>query len=83
LAGVFTTVIRNQEVQARARRLGALAVLDKPLDVDDLRETVNSCFRRMTEGPAGLSNLPPAEMEAIAMPSTESSGIDHLRHQFE
>jgi CheY-like chemotaxis protein len=44
---VFTTVSRDQELQAKANRFGALAVLEKPIDIDDLRETVDRSLRQL------------------------------------
>jgi len=38
---VFTSVFRDKDLQAKANQFGALAVLDKPLDLNELRETVN------------------------------------------
>ena len=46
---VFTTFFRDRELQAKAKQFGALAVLDKPLDIDDLREIVNSSLHPLTE----------------------------------
>jgi DNA-binding NtrC family response regulator len=46
---VFTAVFRDKELQAKANHFGALAVLDKPLDIDDLRGIVNSSLHPLTE----------------------------------
>lgn len=46
---VFTTVFGDKELQVKAKQFGALAVLDKPLDIDDLREIVNSSLHHLTE----------------------------------
>jgi DNA-binding NtrC family response regulator len=45
---VFTTVFRDKELQAKANHFGALAVLDKPITIDDLREIVNSALASST-----------------------------------
>jgi len=45
---IFTTVSRDAELQAKVNQFGALAVLDKPFDIDDLRETVNRSLHRLT-----------------------------------
>jgi CheY-like chemotaxis protein len=37
---VFITAFGDEDVHARARHLGALAVLDKPVDFDQLRDLV-------------------------------------------
>ena len=47
---VFTVSFRDQELQAKALQFGALAVLDKPLDIDNLREIVNGSLHQLTEG---------------------------------
>jgi DNA-binding NtrC family response regulator len=46
---VFTTVFRDKDLQAKAKSFGALAVLEKPLDIDDLRKIVNSSLHHLTE----------------------------------
>jgi DNA-binding NtrC family response regulator len=46
---VFTTVFGDKELQVKAKQFGALAVLDKPLDIDDLREIVNSALHPLPE----------------------------------
>jgi DNA-binding NtrC family response regulator len=38
---VLITAFGDDEIHAKARELGALAVLDKPIDMDDLREYVS------------------------------------------
>jgi DNA-binding NtrC family response regulator len=45
---VFTVSFRDKELQAKAIQFGALAVLDKPLDIDNLREIVNSSLHQLT-----------------------------------
>jgi len=39
---VLTTVFRDKELRVKAKQVGALAVLDKPLDIDELRQIVNT-----------------------------------------
>jgi DNA-binding response OmpR family regulator len=65
---IFTTVLRDKELQAKVKQFGALAVLDKPLDIDDLREIVNSSLRR-TEARTSFSPGPQLDIEQIAMHS--------------
>jgi CheY-like chemotaxis protein len=43
---VFITAFGDDELHAKAHQLGALAVLDKPLDIDDLRDLVNGYLAR-------------------------------------
>jgi DNA-binding NtrC family response regulator len=45
---VFTVSFRDKELQAKAIQFGAIAVLDKPLDIDNLREIVNSSLHQQT-----------------------------------
>ena len=46
---VLTTVFRDKELQVKARQFGALTVLDKPLDVDELRQIVNTFMHHPME----------------------------------
>ncbi len=46
---VFTTVFGDKELRVKAKQFGALAVLDKPLDIDNLREIVNSVLHPLPE----------------------------------
>lgn len=62
---VFTTAFRDKELQAKAKQFGALAVLDKPLDIDELREIVNNSLHHLTEDRNSLSHVPQAEIEHI------------------
>jgi AmiR/NasT family two-component response regulator len=64
---VFTTFtfFRDRELQAKAKQFGALAVLDKPLDIGDLREIVNRSLHHLTGDRDSLSHVPLAEMEHI------------------
>ena len=41
---VFITAFGDEELHAEARRIGALTVLDKPIDFDELRALVNDFF---------------------------------------
>ena len=62
---VFTVSFREKELQARAVQFGALAVLDKPLDIDRLREIVNSSLHQPTGEQTGTPRVPQAEREQI------------------
>jgi CheY-like chemotaxis protein len=44
---IVITAFGDQQLHARAKRLGAVAVLDKPFDLDELRRTVASRLRRV------------------------------------
>jgi CheY-like chemotaxis protein len=46
---VLTTVLRDQALQVKAKQFGALAVLDKPIDIDELRRIVNTFLHDLTE----------------------------------
>jgi DNA-binding NtrC family response regulator len=46
---VLTTVFGDRELQVKAKQFGALAVLDKPLDIDELRQIVNTSLHHLTE----------------------------------
>jgi DNA-binding NtrC family response regulator len=61
---VFTTVFRDKDLQARVKQFGALAVLDKPLDIDGLRKIVNSSLGHLTEARDSLSHVPQIKMAA-------------------
>jgi FixJ family two-component response regulator len=63
---VFTTVFRDKDLQAKAKSFGALAVLDKPLDINDLREFVNRSLHLLTEEETSLSHRPQATLTAAA-----------------
>jgi len=39
---IFITAFGSADVHAEAKQLGALAILDKPFDFDDLRECINA-----------------------------------------
>jgi DNA-binding NtrC family response regulator len=54
---VFTTVHGDQELQAKTKQFGALAVLDKPLDMDELRQIVNRFLHHLTEDRAACRTL--------------------------
>ena len=43
---VLTTAVRDKELQTKAKQFGALAVLDKPLDIDELRQIVSTSLSR-------------------------------------
>jgi DNA-binding response OmpR family regulator len=43
---VLITAFGDEQVHADARRLGAVAMLDKPFDLDDLRAVVRAALRR-------------------------------------
>jgi DNA-binding response OmpR family regulator len=43
---IFITGLGNDEVCAHARRLGAVAVVEKPFDLDELRRTLMSAVGR-------------------------------------
>ena len=57
---VLTTVFRDKDLQVKAKQFGALAVLDKPLDIDELRQIVNTSLRLLTEDrdSFGIVDLP-------------------------
>jgi len=57
---VLTTVFRDNALQVKAKQFGALAVLDKPLDIDELRQIVNTSLRLLTEDrdSFGIVDLP-------------------------
>ena len=61
---IFTTGFRDKDLQSRVKQFGALAVLDKPLDIDDLRKIVSSSLGHLTEERDNLSHVPQVEMEA-------------------
>jgi DNA-binding NtrC family response regulator len=46
---VLITVLGDKELQVKAKQFGALAVLDNSLDIDDLREIVNSALHPLPE----------------------------------
>jgi CheY-like chemotaxis protein len=64
---VFTTIHGDKELQAKARQFGAVAVLDKPLDVDELRQIVNRCLHYLTEDFSSLSYVPQQTPTATTM----------------
>ena len=43
---VFLTAFGDEDVHEQAHHLGALAILDKPVDFDELRDFVNGYFAR-------------------------------------
>jgi DNA-binding response OmpR family regulator len=43
---VFITAFGDEELHEQAHHAGALAVLDKPLDIDELRVFVNNFLAR-------------------------------------
>jgi len=45
---VLTTVYRDKGLQVKAKQFGALAVLEKPLDIDELRQIVNTFLHHLT-----------------------------------
>jgi CheY-like chemotaxis protein len=47
---VLITAFADQATQRRAERLGVAAVLDKPFDLDDLRETLRELFSKPWRG---------------------------------
>ena len=51
---VFTTGFRDRDLQVKAKRFGALAVLDKPIDIDELRQIVNTYLHPLTEDRDGF-----------------------------
>jgi DNA-binding response OmpR family regulator len=51
---VFITDFGKEELRAKARPFDAVAVLEKPLDLDNLRDLVNSFLRHPTEEPDRL-----------------------------
>jgi len=63
---VFTTVFRDKDLRTKAKSFGALAVLDKPLDVDELREIVNRSLHLLTGVRASLSHPPQTTLTAAA-----------------
>jgi DNA-binding response OmpR family regulator len=54
---ILLTAFGSSEVHTAARALGAISVLDKPFDFDDLREVIRSHLRERFGGPGG----PPGE----------------------
>jgi len=50
-------VFRDKDLQTRAKQFGALAVLDKPIDIDDLRNTVNGFLHHLAEDRDSLSQV--------------------------
>jgi DNA-binding NtrC family response regulator len=54
---VLTTVFRDKELYVKAKQFGALAVLDKPLDIDELRQIVNASLRYLTEERGSLGGV--------------------------
>jgi CheY-like chemotaxis protein len=46
---ILTTVFRDKELHAKAKQFGALAVLDKPLDIDELRQIVDASLHYLTK----------------------------------
>jgi DNA-binding response OmpR family regulator len=55
---VFITAFEDDELDVKARQFGAVAALDMPLDIDKLREIVNSLLRY----PAGEHGSIPANI---------------------
>jgi DNA-binding NtrC family response regulator len=66
---VFTTVCGDQELQAKARQFSALAVLEKPLELDDLRQIVNRSLGHLTADFASLPHVPQPALVAPTMAS--------------
>ena len=46
---VFIVSFGDKELQAKMKQFGALAMVDAPLDIDNLREIVNSSLDRLAE----------------------------------
>jgi DNA-binding NtrC family response regulator len=63
----FTTVYGDQALQAKARQFGALAVLEKPLEMDDLRQVVNRSLRHLTVDLASLPHVPQPTLTATTL----------------
>jgi len=64
---VFTTVHRDHELQAKAKQFGALAVLDKPFDVGELRQIVNRSLHYLTKDWGPLLYVPQQIPKATTM----------------
>ncbi len=47
---VFITAFGDEEVHRKARQMGALAVLDKPIDMDELRDYVKGVLAKAQKG---------------------------------
>ena len=67
---VFTTVYGDRELQTKAKQFGALAVLEKPLDIDELRQIVNRSLHYLTEDLSSLPYVPLPAPTATTMAAT-------------
>jgi FixJ family two-component response regulator len=52
---VLITAFGDKELDAKAKQLGAIALLDKPLDIDYLRELVNEFLPPRTGAQCSMS----------------------------
>ena len=62
---VLITAFRDMELHVKAEQFGALAVLDNPLEIDDLRQIVNSFLHQLTGARGSMPQIPQFEMEQI------------------
>ena len=64
---VFTAIYGDKELLAKAKQFGALAVVEKPLDMDDLRQIVNRSLRHLTADFASLPHVPQPTLTATTL----------------
>jgi DNA-binding NtrC family response regulator len=62
---VLITAFRDKELHVKAEQFGALAVLDNPLDIDNLRQIVNSFLHQLTGVRGSMPQISQFEMEQI------------------
>lgn len=67
---VFTTVYGDKELRAKAKQFGALAVLEKPLDIDELCQIVNRSLHYLTDD---LDSLPYVAQPQKELPASARS----------
>ena len=62
---VLISAFRDKELQVKAAQFGAVAVLDMPLDIDNLLEIVNGFLHRLTGQRDSMPQIPQPKMERI------------------
>ena len=62
---VLISAFRDKELQVKAAQFGAVAVLDMPLDIDNLLEIVNGFLHRLTGQRDSMQQIPQPKMERI------------------
>jgi hypothetical protein len=59
------TAFRDEELHVKAEQFGALVVLDYPLDMDNLRQIVNSFLHQPIVAQGSMPQIPQFAMEQI------------------